>query len=171
MSALIDYVNIQDRRVLYLVNRSMNCGILDVLMKTVTQLGSLPVAIAVPLTFLLSDNPKIEAAGRSIAVVLIFSQIIVQFLKLTVNRPRPFKALDNLMPCRTSAPGFSFPSGHTCAAFAVAISVSYFLPVPLAPLISLAVLVGVSRIYLGVHYPSDVLAGSIIAFTVFLVYI
>jgi len=171
VSALIDYVKIQDQRVLYLVNRRMNCGILNVFMNTVTQIGSLPVAIAVPLLFLLSGNPKIEAAGRGIAVVLIFSQMIVQFLKWAVNRPRPFKALDDLKPGRASAPGFSFPSGHTCAAFAIAISVSYFFPVFIAPLIALAVLVGISRIYLGVHYPSDVLAGSVIAWAVFLVYI
>lgn len=171
MSAFIDYVKNQDLRVLYLVNRSMKCRLLDVIMNTVTQLGSLPVAIAVPLVFIISPNPQIKAAGRSIAAVLVLSQIIVQFLKWAVNRPRPCKTLDNLIPCSVCAPGFSFPSGHTSTAFAVAISLGYFFPVTIAPLISLAILVGISRIYLGVHYPSDVLVGSIIAWAVFLVYI
>jgi undecaprenyl-diphosphatase len=60
---------------------------------------------------------------------------------------------------------FSFPSGHTAAAFAMATLVSFHFPILTLPVIIWALLVGFSRIYLGVHYPTDILAGIVIGVT------
>jgi undecaprenyl-diphosphatase len=57
---------------------------------------------------------------------------------------------------------FSFPSGHTAAAFVMVSILGSFYPVLLLPLVILASFIGISRVYLGVHYPSDVLAGAIL---------
>lgn len=171
MSTFVSFMKYQDRRILYLFNRRMKCRLLDVLMRIVTQLGSLPVIVSLALLCLFSSRPTFINAGRSLAVVLLCSQVIVHFLKWLTSRPRPFTDLDNIICGRTSAPGFSFPSGHSCAAFAVAITLSSFLPAAAALLICLAVLVGISRIYLGTHYPSDVLVGFIIASGVYWIYI
>jgi len=169
MSTLVNFMKCQDSRVLYLFNQSMKCRPLDILMFMVTQLGSLPVVVSIALICLLSPQPTIASAGRDLTIVLILTQIIVHFLKWLTSRPRPFSILD--INSRISAPGFSFPSGHTCAAFAVALSLRSVVPIPADLLVSLAALVGISRIYLGAHYPSDVLAGILIAFSVYWVFI
>jgi undecaprenyl-diphosphatase len=57
---------------------------------------------------------------------------------------------------------FSFPSGHTSAAFVMATLIGYFFPLLILPAFAWAFLVGLSRIFLGVHYPTDILAGMAI---------
>lgn len=101
------------------------------------------------------------------ALVACFSAIVVgvalfTILKRICRRPRPrFASLRS-----TDAPAppdqFSFPSGHTITAFAGAVSLLHFYP-DLAPLLLLlAACIAVSRVLLGMHYPSDVLVGAVI---------
>jgi undecaprenyl-diphosphatase len=101
------------------------------------------------------------AAQRALAV-LVFSHLMVQLIKRTVGRPRPSRATS----CRTlvqEPDRFSFPSGHSAAAMSVAIVYAFAFPSLAMLLISVAVLVGASRVCLGVHYPGDVLTGQVIA--------
>jgi undecaprenyl-diphosphatase len=91
------------------------------------------------------------------------SFLITEGLKYSINRERPFKTLPGVTAA-SDAGGPSFPSGHSSNAFAMATSLCILYPkwYVIAPSLLWAGTVGYSRIYLGVHYPSDVLAGAIV---------
>jgi undecaprenyl-diphosphatase len=86
-------------------------------------------------------------------------------IKNLVKRDRPCDVLANVNRRITPSDKFSFPSGHTAAAFAMATLISFHFPILTLPVMAWALLVGFSRIYLGVHYPTDILAGIVIGVT------
>lgn len=107
-----------------------------------------------------------------VGITLISVAAVTTALKYSINRPRPFATYPDLEK-ETSAGSPSFPSGHTSNAFALATSVSLAYPkwYIIVPSYLWAGLVAYSRMDLGVHYPSDVLAGALIgAGTAFLCY-
>jgi undecaprenyl-diphosphatase len=127
---------------------------------TVTQLGGAFCAIALAVLPLLVDG--LERAAIDATVTLVVSHLLVQFVKRTVGRPRPM--LGATYAALIKAPDrFSFPSGHSAAAMAIAFTYAVAYP-PLAPsLLALAMVVGLSRVALGVHYPGDVFVGQLMA--------
>lgn len=88
---------------------------------------------------------------------------ITTALKYTVNRNRPFETYPDIIK-KADAGSPSFPSGHTSGAFATATALSLSYPewYVIAPSFAYAGTVAYSRMYLGVHYPSDVLAGALV---------
>ena len=85
-------------------------------------------------------------------------------IKNAVARPRPFDTYTQIIPLITRPKDYSFPSGHTCASFAVALVCLRMLPGKWGILpVVLAGMIAFSRLYLGVHYPGDVLAGFLVA--------
>ena len=123
--------------------------------------------IGVPLALLgdgyFSNNSQMITAGRNALVSLGISTVVTFAMKDSFKRERPFQKYLDVVKL-SSGGGSSFPSGHTSSAFAVATSISMSYPkwYVIAPCYLWASAVGVSRIVLGVHYPSDVLAGALV---------
>jgi undecaprenyl-diphosphatase len=170
MSTLLRYVEHSDFYILKVFNRSIKCKVLDMLMPVVTYVGSTVFMICLCLYTLFNSKVELHSFGVKCSTALITSNLISQVIKKSVSRIRPFLKFDNLNIKKIGIDKYSFPSGHTTAAFTAAVmlvltfSHAYIF-------ISLAALVGMSRMYLGVHYPTDVMAGTIIGtLTSFMIY-
>lgn len=151
-----------DMAVLDYIQSTIRCDFLDLLMPAVTALGNggiLWIVIAATL-FLF---PKTRKTGLAVMLGLVLEVICCNvILKPFVARLRPFDVNTSIQLLIPRPTDFSFPSGHTGAAFASA-SALYFSKNRFRGLaLILAALIGFSRLYLYVHYPTDVLAGVFI---------
>jgi len=127
----------------------------------ITHLGGVSCSVlAATVPMALGD--ALASAARQALMILVCSHLVVQLVKRTVSRPRPSTAIETVTLV-VEPDRFSFPSGHSAAAMAVAIGYAMAFPSFAVPLIVAALLVGASRVFLGVHYPGDVLVGQLIA--------
>lgn len=131
--------------------------------------SSLPSFGAIPIGFLvvgtIADNYSAVNTGILSATAQAMAFGVTFAVKGIVARPRPFETLEGVKAKHVwSAYGHSFPSGHTSQAFAIAtiISLSYKNTAVTIPFFLWAGAIGYGRVYLGVHYPGDVLGGMVI---------
>ena len=119
--------------------------------------------IWISLTVLLLLFPGTRKTGMAMALSLVLELLLCNvILKPLVARVRPFDVNTAIQLLVAPPSDDSFPSGHTAASFAAA-SALYFSKSRLwIPAAVLAVLIGFSRLYLYVHYPTDVLAGALL---------
>ena len=95
------------------------------------------------------------------AVAAGVAWLLTHVVKVIADRPRPYEVMVDAVLRQQPAHGTSFPSSHTAVTLAIAIALVPFLARPLAAAgIGFAVLTGWSRVYLGVHYPLDILGGA-----------
>lgn len=136
---------------------------LDPIVSAYTRLGDAGIFFIVLSLVMLLYKPTRRAGALALGAMILGLLVTNVTIKPLISRPRPW--LDwPITPLVTERDPNSFPSGHTCAAFAAGLSWARALPWKWGRIaaVVLAVLMGLSRLYVGVHYPTDVLVGGII---------
>ncbi len=138
-------------------------GPLDAVVTFITHLadhGYLWILVALVLLLF----RKTRKGGFAVAIALACGVLITNLcIKNAVARIRPYETIEGLYSIIGKMDDWSFPSGHTTASFAAATAMALTLGKKFGlPAFILAALIALSRLYVGVHYPSDVLAGVII---------
>lgn len=146
--------------IFYFFNETCKDLLLDYMMPLITVIGDGTFLFGVALVLLLSRKIYKRMSGIFLLAGLTCTYNICHIMKNVIERPRPFLVLQDVSTVYTSS-GFSFPSTHSAMVFLAAVILTkcfgkgvifYFI----------AVLVAISRIYLGLHYPSDVFVGGLI---------
>lgn len=166
----MDFLLISNIGLFYLIN-GINNPFLDFIMPFISDLGNLIIWFFISALIYLFGGKKGKRVAILALIALILSSIIVSILKYGVAEPRPYVTLAhvNVLAHDTLGNYTSFPSEHTSGSFAFAIvvglkyKIKYLSGLKLIYLLlAFAVIVGFSRVYVGVHYPLDILVGAII---------
>lgn len=153
-----------DETVLVWIAEHLRCAVLDPVMKIYTQLGNAGL-LFIGLALVMLCFRQTRRAGASALCAMLLGLIVVNFtIKPLVSRMRPWLVIEGFVNLVPEHDPNSFPSGHTNAAFAFAAALCAVQPQRWAKAAALcaAALMGLSRLYVGVHFPSDVLAGAVI---------
>lgn len=143
------------------IQENIRCEFLNWIMIFFTSIGNVGL-IWIVMGICMVCTKKFRYAGVTMLFCLAFAWLITEpVIKNIVQRPRPFEEIEALTVLVAKPTSYSFPSGHSCSSFACAYALTrtygkrgawFYIP---------AALIALSRLYVGVHYPTDVLTGAI----------
>lgn len=160
---ILEWIQNIDAQILLFIQQYIRQDMMNWFWKDITFLGDggwfwivLGVVLLIP--------KKTRKSGFTALLALIIGSVITNLvLKTAVARIRPYDAVEGLVPLVKKLRDYSFPSGHTCASFSCAVVYYKMYPdIKGKGAMVLAVLIALSRLYVGVHYPTDVLGGAIV---------
>ena len=170
MSTLIAQIMQQNDILFYFINRGLDNNFLDFLMPTITDFGSfVAMGIICILLFIFGGEKGKKVAVLGLAALFV-ANVAVYFLKIIIAEPRPFLVLPNVDQLVAENEIYSFPSGHTASSFAVMVVIGLMYKLNfkgknyrlIYPLVAFASVIAFSRVYIGVHYPLDVVFGALV---------
>jgi undecaprenyl-diphosphatase len=151
-----------DRRWTRRLNATVAVAPVRTLFRVVSRLGNGVIWYVLMLALAITQGRiGLETSLRMLAAGTI-GLVVYKLLKSTTTRPRPYRVLRGIRAGTAPLDTFSFPSGHTLHAVAFTAVAVFYFPVLTAVLVPFTLLIALSRVVLGLHYPSDVLAGAAI---------
>ncbi len=168
---MIEFLYSIDVAIFFFINHTIVNPVFDWFMPFITDLNKnkpVLVIIALWIIYVLWKGGKTGriTIGMLVVTILISDQINSGFLKELFGRVRPCNALDGVRTLVDCGPGLSFPSSHAVNNFAGATIIANFYKKQKWLWFSIAALVALSRPYVGVHYPSDIVVGGFLGFTI-----
>lgn len=156
-------------KILDLIHSITSCKVMDFLMVRITQLGNAGF-IWICIALALIATPKYRKDGWRLALGLVVGLVLgVWVFKNIVARPRPFMFNETVDLLISVPKDYSFPSGHTIASF-VSVFVLFKTEKWMGwAALPMAVLIAFSRMYLGVHFPTDIIGGILFAYLSFVI--
>lgn len=162
MSRVVLWLHNKELRLFNYINHNLQHAILQYILNILTHIGGAIFTITATLSIALLAEGQLSRAGWQAFAALAVSHVPVAIIKRLYPRLRPYLVLPKTNIGKKMLKDHSFPSGHTTAVFASVTPFVLAYPVMSFVLIPIAFIVAFSRIYLGLHYPSDCAAGMII---------
>ena len=125
-------------------------------------MGDGPLYAAIALALMITNTPEASIFFWMGITCYLLDVSLYLLIKNSFKRNRPCVSIENYQSWITPSDQFSFPSGHTAGAFVFAYLIASFYPFFALPAYMGAAMIGVSRVLLGVHYPSDIIAGALL---------
>ncbi len=176
---MFDWILQLDRHIFELINIKLTHPLLDVFFNYITNLHHRTLIVTVLCPLLLAwwvykqRAKALKVIVHIVVVAGLSDAICYHGIKNFVKRVRPNnnEAIESVLRVGYGPKSPSFPSNHASTSFAIAATASYFYPVAAPYLFLTAVLVGYSRVYVGVHYVSDILGGAVIGILISFLYL
>ncbi|MFV2030416.1 phosphatase PAP2 family protein [Neisseria sp. S1] len=159
---LPDALTVTDIRLLFWLNRHSRKRTIGILSREISRLGDGPLYACIGVMLWIFGGAKGTAFFYTGLAAYAIELPLYLVLKNSIRRNRPCHGVRDIHALIEPSDKFSFPSGHTAAAFVFATLTGIFFPAWAVAAYFSALLIGLSRVMLGVHYPSDIAAGAVL---------